>query len=283
MNNKHTRDKSEKKEIILEPPRGWFRLRLREILEFSELFYFLTWRDIKVRYKQTVLGVAWAVIQPLITMVVFSVVFGRLAELPSDGIPYPIFSYAALLPWQLFSRALSDAASSLVSNQRMITRIYFPRIFLPASSIISGLVDFSISFLVLLGMMFYYEISINWNVMFLPLFLLLTVINSMAIGMWLSALNVRYRDIKYVTPFLLQVWLYATPIAYSSTLIPENWQILYSLNPMVGVVNGFRWALLGQTFEASSLFFVSIGAVLVFFFSGLIYFQYMEQTFADLV
>ena len=271
------------KEIALEPPRGWLNLRISELWEFRELLYFLTWRDIKVRYKQTLLGIVWAIIQPLMTMVIFSVVFGKLAKLPSEGMPYPIFAYTALLPWQLFSRALSDAASSVVSNQHMITKIYFPRIFLPTSSIISGLIDFSIAFLILLGMMFYYKITLSWNILFLPLFLLLAVINAMAVGMWLSALNVRYRDVKYITPFLLQVWLYATPIAYSTTLIPEEWRVLYSLNPMVGVVNGFRWALLGQSFEASSLFAVSIGVVVVFFFSGLFYFQRMEQTFADLI
>lgn len=271
------------KEIVLEPPRGWLKLRISELWEFRELLYFLTWRDIKVRYKQTLLGIVWAIIQPLMTMVIFSVVFGKLAKLPSEGMPYPIFAYTALLPWQLFSRALSDAASSVVSNQHMITKIYFPRIFLPTSSIISGLIDFSIAFLILLGMMFYYKITISWNILFLPIFLLLAVINAMAVGMWLSALNVRYRDVKYITPFLLQVWLYATPIAYSTTLIPEEWRVLYSLNPMVGVVNGFRWALLGQSFEVSSLFAVSIGVVVVFFFSGLFYFQRMEQTFADLI
>jgi lipopolysaccharide transport system permease protein len=271
------------KEIVLEAPRGWLNLRLGEMWEFRELLFFLTWRDIKVRYKQTFLGAAWAVIQPIVTMVIFSVIFGRFAKLPSEGIPYPIFAYSALLPWQLFSRALSDASTSLVSNQHMITKIYFPRLFLPASSIVSGLVDFFIDFLVLLGMMAYYKINLSWHFIFLPLFLLLAVLNAMAVGLWLSALNVRYRDVRYITPFLLQAWLYATPIAYSATLIPEQWRLLYSLNPMVGVVSGFRWVLLAQTFELSPIFFVSIGAVLVFFITGLFYFQRMEQTFADLI
>jgi len=270
-------------EKILDPPKGWLSLRLGELWEFRELLYFLTWRDIKVRYKQTVLGAAWAILQPLMTMVLFSVIFGRLAKLPTEGFPYPIFSYTALLPWQLFARALGDASSSLVSNQNMITKLYFPRLFLPASSILSGLVDFGIAFLVLLAMMFYYRIPLSWQVLLLPVFLMLTIITAMAAGMWLSALNVRFRDVKYVTPFLIQFWLYATPVAYASSLIPQKWQLLYGLNPMVGVVDGFRWALLGRSFELVPMFFISVVVVLVFFATGLIYFQRMEQTFADLV
>jgi len=271
------------RKITITPPRGWLDLRIIEIWEFRELLYFLTWRDIKVRYKQTALGAAWAVIQPLMSMVIFTVIFGRFAKLPSEGIPYPVFSLAALIPWQLFSRALNDASSSLVSNQHMISKIYFPRLFLPASSIASGLVDFGIAFLVLILMMAYYKVDASWRLLLLPVFTLLTITNAMAAGMWLSALNVRFRDIKYVTPFLLQFWLYATPVAYSSTIIPEQWRSLYGLNPMAGVVNGFRWALFGQSFESVNLFIVSAGAVLVFFISGLIYFQRMEQTFADLI
>jgi lipopolysaccharide transport system permease protein len=270
-------------ETVLEPPKSWLALRLGELWEFRELLYFLTWRDIKVRYKQTLLGATWAIIQPVFTMVIFSVIFGRLAKLPSDGIPYPIFSYTALLPWQLFSRAMADASSSLTTNQNMITKIYFPRLFLPASSILGGLVDFGIAFLVLLGLMVYYQTPLTWRVLWLPAFILLALVTAMAVGMWLSAVNVRYRDVKYVTPFLVQIWLYATPIAYSRTLIPDEWQLIYSLNPMSGVVDGFRWVLLGQSVEIGWLFSVSVLMVVVLFIGGLIYFQRMERTFADLI
>lgn len=273
----------ETKEIVVTPPSGWFNLRLQEAWEFRELLYFLVWRDIKIRYKQTLLGATWAVIQPALTMILFSIIFGKLAKMPTEGIPYPIFSYTALLPWQLFARALSDASLSLVNNQHMITKIYFPRLFLPAASVIGGLIDFGVAFLILLGMLAYYHVSFSWHTAFLPLFLLLAVTSAMAAGLWLSALNVRYRDIKYATPFMLQLWLYATPIAYSSSLIPKQWMNLYRINPMVGVVDGFRWALLNQSFELNSLFISSIVSVIIFFVSGVIYFQRMEQTFADLI
>ncbi len=270
-------------EIVIEPPRSWIHLRLGELWAFRELLYFFIWRDIKIRYKQTVLGASWAVLQPFLTMVVFSVIFGRLAQLPTDGIPYPVFSYTALLPWQLFSRALSDASASLVGSQQMITKVYFPRLFLPMASVVSGLVDFGIAFVVLLGLMLFYGIQPTLAVLALPFFLLLAMLTAMALGMWLSALNVRYRDIKYVAPFLIQFWLYATPIAYSSSLIPEEWRVLYGLNPMAGVVEGFRWALLGQQANFNAMLLVSIGMVMLLFVSGLVYFQRMELTFADVV
>jgi lipopolysaccharide transport system permease protein len=270
-------------EIVLEPPGSWFHLRLSELWEFRELLYFLVWRDIKVRYKQTILGASWAVIQPLLTMVVFSVIFGKLGKLPSDGIPYPVFTFSALLPWQLFSRSLSDASMSLVGNQNMVTKIYFPRIFLPASSILGGLLDFGISFIVFLILMIFYKIPVTWAIATVPLLLLFCIITSLAVGLWLSALNVRYRDIKYITPFLLQFWMYATPVAYSASLIPEKWRLLYGLNPMTGVVEGFRWALLGQQVSISSFMGISIVAVIVLFVSSLFYFQRMELTFADVV
>jgi len=272
-----------KKEIIVEPPRGWLNLRLDELWEYRELLFFFVWRDITIRYKQTALGAAWAIIQPVLTMVVFSVIFGKLAKLPSDGIPYPIFSYAALLPWQLFSRGIGDASTSLVINQNMITKTYFPRLFLPASSVLSGLVDFGIAFLVLLGMMVFYHIPLTSRVLLLPAFILLVLVTALAAGMWLSAFNVRFRDVKYITPFLMQFWLYATPIAYSSSLIPEKWRTLYGLNPMAGVVDGFRWAMLGQSFALGPMFILSLIVVLVLFISGLMYFQRMDRTFADLV
>lgn len=270
-------------EIVLGPPGSWFHLRLGELWEFRELLFFLVWRDIKVRYRQTILGASWAVIQPLLTMVVFSVIFGKLGKLPSNGIPYPVFTFAALLPWQLFSRSLSEASMSLVGNQHMVTKIYFPRIFLPASSILSGLIDFSISFVVLLILMFFYKIPFTWAMLTVPLFLLLCIISSLSVGLWLSALNVRYRDIKYITPFLIQFWLYATPVAYSTSLIPEQWRFLYGLNPMAGVVEGFRWALLGQQISVGSFMGISIAAVILLFISSLFYFQRMELTFADVV
>ncbi len=270
-------------ELTIEPPKGFLNIRFADLWEFRELLYFLIWRDIKVRYKQTILGALWAIIQPVMTMVMFSIIFGRLANVPTDGIPYPIFSYTALLPWQLFSRALNEASGSLVSNQNMITKTYFPRIFLPAASVVGGLVDFGIAFLVLIGMMIYYNITLTWRVLLLPGFLALALITALAAGLWLSALNVRFRDIKYVTPFLIQFWLYGTPIAYATTLIPSEWQLLYGINPLVGVVDGFRWAMLGQDFTLGISFFVSLIVVILFFLSGLVYFQRMESTFADLV
>jgi len=270
-------------EIVLEPPLGWFSLRLADLWTYRELLYFLIWRDLKVRYKQTILGAGWAILQPVLSMIVFSIIYGKLGKLPSDGIPYPVFSFAALLPWQLFSRALGDASSSLITNQNMVTKISFPRLFLPSSSVLSGLVDFGISFLVLIGLMFFYHIQFSWHVLMLPVFIFMALLSVMAVGLWLSALNVQYRDIKYVTPFLIQIWLYATPIAYSSSLIPKAWKPLYGLNPMTGVVDGFRWALLGQAHQIDSTFYISMVIILVLFVSGLIYFQRMEQTFADLV
>ncbi len=267
----------------MEPPHGWLSLRLRELWDYRELLFFLIWRDLKVRYKQTILGVLWAILQPVLTMVVFSVIFGRLAKMPSDGIPYPLFSFAALLPWQLFSRGLGDASSSLVGSQGMITKVYFPRLFLPLASVMSGLVDFSIAFVVFFGLMLFYHYPITLSVLMLPIFLLLSIMTALAAGLWLSALNVKYRDVKYVTPFLIQFWLYATPIAYSSSIIPEKYRLIYGLNPLAGVVNGFRWALLGQQMTLDPLVYVSIAMVVVLFLTGLIYFQRMEQTFADVV
>jgi homopolymeric O-antigen transport system permease protein len=270
-------------EVLLEPPRGWLNLRLREAWEYRELLFFFVWRDIKVRYRQTLLGAAWAVIQPLVTMVIFSVVFGRLAKLPSDGLPYPVFSFAALLPWELFSRALSDASGSLVNNQQLVTKIYFPKIFLPVSSILGGLVDFAISLVILFGMMWYYGIPLTWRILVLPILILFALATALAVAMWLGSFNVRYRDVKYVLPFLTQIWLYASPVAYSSTLIPKQWRGLYGLNPMAGVVEGFRWALLGTQTTTGPMIGVSVLVVVVLLVAGLIYFQRMERTFADIV
>jgi len=269
--------------IFIQPSRGWVPLRLKELWEYRELLYFLVWRDVKVRYKQTVLGAAWAIIQPFFTMVVFSIFFGRLAGIPSDGLPYPIFAYCALLPWQLFSHAMTESGNSLVANQNLITKVYFPRLVIPISAVLAGLVDFGIAFLVLLGMMAYYGMAPTIAVVTLPLFILLAVSSALAVGLWLSALNVQYRDVRYTIPFLAQFWLFATPIAYPSSLVPEGWRVLYGLNPMAGVVEGFRWALLGTANAPGSMLAVSVAVVLALLISGLYYFRSMERTFADVV
>jgi lipopolysaccharide transport system permease protein len=269
--------------VVFEPSKGWTSLKLKELWKYRELLYFLTWRDVKVRYKQTTVGVAWTVIQPLITMVIFSLIFGRLAKLPSDGVPYPIFSYAALLPWQLFSGSLTRASTSLVSNANLLTKVYFPRLIIPLSAIAAGLVDFAISFLVLLGLMLYYGIFPNWAVLLLPFLVLFVVLTALGVGLWLSALNVRYRDVQHTIPFVVQVWMFASPVAYSAGLIPKGlWSIVYGLNPMAGVIQGFRWALLGGK-PPDELMIVSVIMVGVLLASGLLYFKRMEKTFADVV
>lgn len=269
--------------VLIRPSRDWVSLQLRDVWEYRELLYFLVWRDIKVRYKQTVLGASWAILQPFLTMVVFAIFFGRLAKVPSDGIPYPIFAYCALLPWQLFAHALTQSSNSLVMNERLITKVYFPRLIIPISAVLAGLVDFAIAFVVLLGMMLYYGIVPTLAALTLPLFLLLAIATALAVGLWLSALNVQYRDVRHTIPFLTQFWLFATPIAYSSSLVPEQWRALYGLNPMAGVVEGFRWALLGNTGSMGPLVVVSALAVIVLLIGGLVYFRRMEKTFADVV
>ena len=269
--------------IIVRPSRGWLDLNLREVWRYRELIYFLTWRDIKVRYKQTFLGASWAVLQPFLTMVVFTLFFGRLAKIPSDNVPYPIFSYAALLPWQLFSKALNDAGRSLVANRNMITKVYFPRLAIPIASLLGGVVDFTIAFLVLLAMMAYYGIAPTAHVWTLLLFLLLALVTALGVGLWLSALNVLYRDVGYTLPFLTQAWMFITPIAYSSTLVPAKWRLLYALNPMAGVVNGFRWALLDTPTGPDASLWVSVAVSLVLLVSGLFFFRRMERQFADRV
>ena len=269
--------------LIIRPSKGWVPLKLKELWEYRELLYFLIWRDIKVRYKQTVLGAAWAIIQPLFTMIVFSIFFGRLAKIPSDGLPYPIFAYCALLPWQLFAHALTESGNSLVASQNLITKVYFPRLVIPISAVLAGLVDFVIAFVVLLGMMFYYGIVPTAATLTLPLFILLAVATALAVGLWLSALNVQYRDVRYTIPFLTQFWLFTTPIAYPSSLVPEGWRTLYGLNPMAGVVEGFRWALLGTENAPGPMVAVSVAVVVALLVGGLYYFRRMEKTFADVV
>jgi lipopolysaccharide transport system permease protein len=269
--------------LRIQPSRGWVSLKLPELWEYRELLYFLTWRDIKVRYKQTVLGAAWAIIQPFCTMVVFSLFFGKLARLPSDGIPYPVFSYAALVPWTFFAHGLTESSASLVGSAQLIKKVYFPRLAIPISSILSGAVDFVLAFVVLLGMMLYYGMAPTWHVLWLPLLLLLAFVTALGVGLWLSALNVQFRDVRYTVPFLTQFWLFATPIAYPSSLLSQPWRTLYGVNPMVGVVEGFRWALLGTTTAPGPIIFVSAGAALAILVTGLFYFRRMERTFADVV
>ena len=269
--------------IHIEPARGWVSLRLHELWEYRELLYFLTWRDIKVRYKQTALGASWAIIQPFFTMVVFSLFFGKLAKVPSDGLPYPIFSYTALVPWTFFANGLSQSANSLVMSANLIKKIYFPRLVVPIASVLSGVVDFGLAFLVLLGMMVFYGRYPTSAVVWLPFFLLLALVTSLGVGLWLTALNVEYRDVRYVVPFLTQFWMFATPIAYSSSLLSEPWRTIYGLNPMVGVVDGFRWALLGTGQAPGPMIYVSAVTALVILISGAYYFRRMEKTFADVV
>jgi lipopolysaccharide transport system permease protein len=269
-------------DLIIEPSHGWVSLQLSQVWEFRELLYFLVWRDIKIRYKQTVLGAAWAILQPVFTMVVFSVFFGRLARMPSDGLPYPIFSFAALVPWCFFSNGLVAAANSLVGNANLIQKIYFPRLIIPISAVLSGAVDFMLALVVLLGMMVYYHIWPSIHIVLLPLFSLLAFIASLGVGLWLSAMNVQFRDVRHTVSFLVQAWLFATPIAYPSSLLPEPWRSLYGLNPMAGVIEGFRWVLLG-TPAPGPIIWVSTVASLVVLISGAFYFRRMERIFADTV
>jgi lipopolysaccharide transport system permease protein len=269
--------------IRIEPSKGWVALQLKELWAYRELLYFLVWRDVKVRYKQTALGAAWAIIQPVFTMIVFSLFFGRLAKIPSDGIPYPIFAYAALVPWTFFSHGLSQASNSLVGSSNLLKKVYFPRLSVPIASVLSGLIDFLIAFIVLLGMLLYYGIHPTLNVIWLPFLLLLTVITSLGVSLWLSALNVHFRDVRHVLPFLTQFWLFATPIAYPSSLLSEQWRTLYSINPMVGVVEGFRWALLGVETAPGPMLIVSSLVALALLVGGVFYFRRLEKTFADVL
>lgn len=269
--------------VYLKPAKGWLSIDFKELWHYRELIYFLTWRDIKVRYKQAVLGVAWALLQPLMTMVIFTVIFGNLLHTPSQGLPYPLFSLTALLPWQLFASALQRSSVSLVGNANLLTKIYFPRLAIPLASIFAALVDFAISFIVLIGVMIYYQYWPTWNVLWLPLLVVLALMTALAVGLWLSALNVQYRDVQQLVPFLVQVWMYASPIVYPIDTIPAGiWRWLYGLNPMVGVIQGFRWALLGGAPPDLTLV-ISIAMVLILLVSGLYYFRRMEKTFADIV
>ncbi|MEM2615867.1 MAG: ABC transporter permease [Thermoplasmatales archaeon] len=268
---------------IIKPSRGLISVRWRELWDYRELLYFLAWRDIKVRYKQTVLGVLWVVLQPLLLMFVFTFFFGKLAKIPSEGVPYPIFAYGALLPWQLFARGLNDASTSLVVNERIITKVYFPRLLVPLSTVLAALLDFFIAFGILIILMLYYGIIPTYAIFTLPLFVLLTALTSCGIGLWFSALDVQYRDIRYTIPFLTQLWFFATPIVYPFSMVPEKWRTILSLNPMCGVVEGFRWALFGKPFISIPSAFVSFLAVLLVFIGGVYFFRKTERTLADVI
>jgi lipopolysaccharide transport system permease protein len=269
--------------FAIRPTRGWRFVDLRELWAYRELLYFFVWRDIKVRYKQTVIGAAWAVIQPFFIMVVFSLFFGRLAGIPSEGLPYPIFYYSALLPWMYFANALTHATNTMVEHQQVITKVYFPRLILPFSAVLSGLLDFGIAFTVLVGMMLYYGIVPGWHALLAPGFLLLAVLTASAVGLWLSALNALYRDVRYAVPFFVQFWMFASPVAYPSSLVPPQWQWLYGVNPMAGVIEGFRWALMGQGRPPGGLFAVSVAAVLLLLVGAILYFRKTEGAIADVV
>jgi lipopolysaccharide transport system permease protein len=269
--------------LRIKPSRGWQSIDLRQLWQYRELLYFLSWRDIKVRYKQTVLGATWAVIQPFMTMVVFSLFFGKLAKMPSDGLPYPLFAFAALVPWTFFSNSLTQSSNSLVQNAHMLKKIYFPRLIIPIATIVSGAVDFVIAFIVLLLMMAYYGLVPTANIAWVPFLVLLEIITALGVGLWLSAMNVQFRDVRYVIPFLSQFWLFITPIAYPGSLLPESWQMVYGLNPMVGVVEGFRWALLGTNKGPGIMIALSVLVSLSLLTTGLFYFRRMEKHFADTV
>jgi lipopolysaccharide transport system permease protein len=267
----------------IQPSQGWTSLGLAELWEYRELLYFLIWRDIKVRYKQTVLGAGWAIIQPMFTMLVFSLFFGRLAKVPSDGIPYPLFSYTALVPWMFFAQGLTQSSDSLVGSANLIKKIYFPRLAIPIGTVCAGMVDFALAFSVLLVLEFSYGVHPTANILWLPLFVLLALATALGVGLWLSAFNVKYRDVKYVVPFFTQVWMFTTPIAYPSSLLSGKWRIIYGLNPMAGVVEAFRWALLGTRTAPSAMIGISCAAALALLVSGAYYFRRMEKTFADVV
>jgi len=269
--------------VMIQPRKGLLHLDLQAVWQSRELLYFLIWRDVKIRYKQTMLGAAWVIIQPLMTMVIFTVIFGGFARIPSDGLPYSIFSYTALLPWLYFSQAVSRSSESLVNSAGLITKIYFPRLIIPISAVLAPLVDFVIAFVILLGMMVWFGIAPHWNALFLPLFLLLALITALAVSLFLSTLNVKYRDVRYTVPFLVQVWMYASPVVYPVSIIPAKWRLLYSLNPLVGVIEGFRWALLSKASPDFSIMVVSGTVVVALLLGGIIYFKNMERTFADVI
>jgi lipopolysaccharide transport system permease protein len=268
---------------VIEPSRGWIALNLAEVWRYRDLLSLLVWRDFSSRYRQSILGIGWAVLRPVLSVVVFTLIFGHVAQLPSDGIPYPLFSFAAMMPWLYFSTALAGATNSVVGGQALLTKVYFPRLVLPLASVATGLIDLVIQFVILVGLMLWYQVVPTWQVVLVPLFILECVIVSLALGLWLTALNVKYRDITHLVPFVTQIWMYLTPIVYSSSLVPERWRPLYGLNPMVGVVDGFRWAMLGQSAPDWTMLATSLAMVLILFVTGLFYFRKVEETFADII
>ncbi len=268
--------------IVIKPLRGWIPINLGELWAYRELLYFLTWRDIKVRYKQTILGFAWAILQPFMMMVVFSLFFGNLLKVPSEGIPYPLFNYAAILPWTLFAQGITRSSESLVANVNMVQKVYFPRLIMPLGSVLAPVVDFAIAFIILIGMMFYFGYPPTLSILWLPVFIILVLITALGVGLWLSVINVKYRDVRYAVPFLTQLWLFASPVVYASSLLPQKFQAIYGLNPMAGVIEGFRWALLG-TDPPGSLIAISVTIVLVILISGVFYFRKSEKNFADVI
>ena len=269
--------------IVIEPRRSLFSLGLRELWEYRELLYFLAWRDMRARYAQSMIGIGWAVLQPLLTMLVFTVIFSYWAKMPSDGFPYPVFAYTALLPWTYFAKSVERSGVSVVSEAGLIQKVYFPRLIIPIAATIGGLVDFVIAFVLLLGMMVWYGILPTWGVLMLPVFVLLTVATALSVSLWLSALYVKYRDVGSTIPLLIQIWMFASPVVYSVSMVPEHWRLLYGLNPMVGVIEGFRWALLGKSSPDYEVLIMSAAVIAVLFWGGLIFFKRMEQSFADII
>jgi len=269
--------------VFLRPRKGLFHLDLGSVWQYRELLFFLIWRDVKVRYKQTLIGASWAILQPLLSMVIFTVIFGAFAQIPSDGLPYPLFAYTALLPWTYFAQAVGQSGVSVVNDSDLIKKVYFPRLIVPIAAAVAPLVDFAIAFVLLIGLMVWFGIAPTLGIVVLPLFLLLALVTALTVSLFLSALNVRYRDVRHAIPFFIQFWMYASPVVYSVSLIPERWRLLYSLNPMVGVIEGFRWALLGKASPDFEVMAMSAAVVLVLFFGGIVYFKRMERTFADIV
>jgi lipopolysaccharide transport system permease protein len=269
--------------IVVEPSRGLADFNLREIWAYRDLLLFLSWRDISIRYKQTVLGASWAVIQPILTMVIFTIFFGNMAGVPSEGVPYPLFSFAALLPWQYFSTTLGNAANSLVNNSNLLSKVYFPRLLIPITSLVPPAVDFVIAFLVLIVMLVFYRVAPTWNILWLPAFMGLAVVTALGVGLWFAALNVKYRDVRYIVPIMVQFGLFVSPVAYPSSIVPAAWRPLYALNPMAGVIEGFRWALLGTNTAPGRMIAVSSVAAIVILVTGFFYFRRTEKTFADVI
>ena len=275
---------SSRKPIIeVKPKDGFFQLDLREIWQYRELLYFLVWREVKVRYKQTAIGVAWVLLQPLLTMAIFTVIFGLFAKLPSEGLPYPVFVYVAVLPWTYFAEATARSGSSLVGDANLLRKVYFPRLIIPLAAVIAPLVDFGLAFLLLLCLMAWYGIAPTWGFVFLPALLFFAFCTAFAVGLWLSTLNVKYRDVRYAIPFLTQLWMYASPVAYAASVVPERWRVIYGLNPMASVIDGFRWGLLGKGALDFHAMIISAGGILIVLLGGLIFFKRMESTFADVV